>query len=173
MSDLAIMGAPAQMSMPTPKPTPPAIIPAPSPAVLDALTRLQEFCLSLPPKDFPQIPLVTEHLLHGGMYARTVRREFDSVTIGSLINKATILIVNGSCSMLIEDRRVDLEGYNVLAGLPGRKSMSVAHGPVEMTMICPTSAKTVEEAENEIIAESDQLLSRRNDNRNLVTIIDQ
>jgi hypothetical protein len=95
------------------------------------------------------------------MYARTVRRDLDSVTIGSLITKATILIVNGPCSMLIGDRRVDLEGYNVLAGLPGRKSMSVARGPVEMTMIFPTNAATVEEAENEICAEADQLVSRR------------
>ena len=86
---------------------------------------------------------------------------FDSVTIGSLINKATILIVNGPCSMLIGDKRVDLEGYNVLAGLPGRKSMSVTRGPVEMTMICPTSAVSVEEAENEIFAEADMLVSRR------------
>jgi hypothetical protein len=134
----------------------PEVIPAPSPAVLDSLMRLQTFMA-----DLPEVPLPTEHLLHGGMYARTVRRDFDSITIGSLINKATILIVNGSCSMLIGDKRVDLEGYNVLAGLPGRKSMSIARGPVEMTMLCPTSAATVEEAENEIFAEVGQLVSRR------------
>lgn len=136
-------------------------IPAPSLVVLNDLTHLQTLLLSLPEGDFQQIPIHTEHLLWGGMYARTTRREFDSVTIGSLINKATILIVNGSCSMLIGDRRMDLEGYNVLAGMPGRKSMSVARGPVEMTMIFPTSAKTVEEAENEIFAEAGLLASRR------------
>ena len=134
----------------------PTTIPAPSAHTLDQLTRLQTLMA-----DLPEVPLPTEHLLHGGMYARTVRRDFDSVTIGSLINKATILIVNGPCSMLIGDKRVDLEGYNVLAGLPGRKSMSVTRGPVEMTMICPTSAVSVEEAENEIFAEADMLVSRR------------
>jgi hypothetical protein len=141
--------------------SPTTLIPAPAPEVLDGITRLQNFLLYLPEEDFKQVPLPTEHLLWGGMYARTVRREFDSVTIGSLINKATILIVSGPCSMLIGDRRVDLDGYNVLAGLPGRKSMSVAHGPVVMTMIFPTSAQTVEEAENEIFAEADLLVSRR------------
>ena len=133
----------------------PALVPASS-AMLDQLTKVYELM-----ETCPQTLLVTEHLIHGGMYARTIRREFDSVTIGSLINRATILIVNGSCSMLIGDRRVELTGYNVLAGLPGRKSFSWAHGPVEMTMIFPTSAQTVEEAENEVFAEADCLLSRR------------
>jgi hypothetical protein len=107
------------------------------------------------------------------MYARTIRRDFDSVTIGSLINKATILIVHGPCSMLIGDRRVDLNGYNVLAGLPGRKSFSIARGPVEMTMICPTLAQTVAEAEDEIFAEADLLVSRRDGNPNQSLITDQ
>jgi hypothetical protein len=141
----------------------PAVIPPPSPATLDALTRLQNSLLAMPASDFQQTPLTTEHLLHGGMYARTVRRDFDSVTIGSLINRATILIIHGPCSILIGDKRVDLDGYNVLAGLPNRKSMSVTRGLVEMTMICPTSATTVEEAENEIFAEADQLVSRRDE----------
>lgn len=135
--------------------------PAPSSPVLDELTGLQSYLLSLPKDVFPQVPLPVEHFLWGGMYVRTVRRDLGSVTIGSLITKATILIVNGSCSMLIGDRRVDLEGYNVLTGSPGRKSMSVARGPVEMTLIFPTSASTVEDAENEIFVEADLLVSRR------------
>lgn len=151
MSDLTVL-----------KQSPSAVaFPAPSSAVLDGLTKLQAYLLSLPEDVFPQVPLPVEHFLWGGMYVRTVRRDMGSVTIGSLITKATILIVNGSCSMLIGDRRVDLEGYNVLTGSPGRKSMSVTRGPVEMTLIFPTSASTVEEAENEIFAEADQLVSRR------------
>lgn len=158
MSDLAVNTPPMF----------PSVIPAPSPIMLDELMRLQTALANL-----PQVPLATEHLLHGGMYARTVRRNLGSITVGSLMTKASILIVNGPCSILIEDRQVDLEGYNVLAGQPGRKSLSVARGLVEMTMIFPTSAATVEEAENEICAEADQLVSRRNDSRNTVTITGQ
>jgi len=146
----------------------PIVFPAPSPKTLNSIMRLQEVMATL-----PQIDLPTEHLIHGGMYARTIRRDLDSVTIGSLINKATILIVNGSCSMLIGDRRVDLEGYNILDGMPGRKSFSIARGPVEMTLICPTSATTVAEAENEIFAEAGQLVSRRDSCPNTITIVDQ
>jgi hypothetical protein len=75
--------------------------------------------------------------------------------------------------MLIGDKRVELTGYNVLAGLPGRKSFSWAHSPVEMTMIFATQAATVEEAENEIFAEADQLLSRRLSSEDKVTITGQ
>jgi hypothetical protein len=144
-----------------------ALVP-PSSAMLDQLDQVREIMDAC-----PQVPIVTEHLLHGGMYARTIRRDLDSVTVGSLINKATILIVNGPCSLLVGDQRVELTGYNVLAGLPGRKSFSWAHGPVEMTMIFATSAKTVEEAENEIFAEADRLISRRDGDRNQVTITGQ
>lgn len=153
MSDLATLLAP--------------LAPA-SPVTLDQLAKVHELLDAC-----PQIPLTTEHLLHGGMYARTIRREPDSVTIGSLINRATILIVNGDCSMLVGDQRVELTGYNVLVGLSGRKSFSWAHGPVEMTMIFPTLAKTIEEAENEIFAEADQLVSRRDGSKDQVTITGQ
>lgn len=136
-----------------------------SPRMLDQLNqvhRLMESC--------PQIPLATEHLIHGGMYARTIRRGTDSVTVGSIINKATILIVHGECSLLVGDRRVDLTGYNVLAGLPGRKSFSWTHSPVEMTMIFRTDARTVEDAEEEVFGEAANLLSRQVDSRNEVSI---
>jgi hypothetical protein len=39
-----------------------------------------------------------------------------------------------------------------------------------MTMIYPTSAKTVEEAESEVFGELDQLMSRKDGNRNSVTV---
>jgi hypothetical protein len=147
--------------------TTPVLTPPP-PALLDQLAEVHALLDAC-----PQTPLVTEHLLHGGMYARTIRRDTDSVTLGSLINKATILIVHGDCSLLVGDQRVELTGYNVLAGLPGRKSFSWTHSPVEMTMIFATSAVTVEEAENEVFAEADQLLSRRDHSQNQITITGQ
>lgn len=142
-----------------------SVLTSASPAVLDRLDRAHAMISSL-----PQVEVVTEHLLHGGMYARTIRREPGIVAVGSLILRATILVVNGPCSMMSGDRRIDLTGYNVLPGLPGRKSFSLTHGPVEMTMIFPTSAKTVEEAENEIFAEADQLMSRNSGGKDKIVI---
>ena len=140
----------------------------PSPALLDQISQASDVI-----RQFPQVEVVTEHLLHGGMYARTIRREPGIVAVGSIILRATVLIVNGSCSMMVEDRRIDLTGYNVLPGLPGRKSFSLTHGPVEMTMIFPTAATTVEEAENEIFGEADQLISRKDGSKDQIKITGQ
>ena len=140
----------------------------PSPAMLDKLRQAEDLILRC-----PQVEIVTEHLLHGGMYARTIRRGPGVVATGSLILRATILIVSGDCTVLTGDRRVDLTGYNVLPGMAGRKQLSLTHGPVEMTMIFPTFATTVEEAENEIFAEADQLLSRKDGSKDQITITGQ
>lgn len=144
---------------------PAAVLTPASPVMLDKLAQANDLIRAC-----PQVEIVTEHLLHGGMYARTIRRGPGVVAVGSLILRATVLIVHGNCTLLTGDRRIDLTGYNVLPGLAGRKQLSLTHGDVEMTMIFPTSAKTIEEAENEIFAEADQLASRRDDSKDRITI---
>ena len=145
---------------------PPLVLASASSAVLDQIARASDIIRAC-----PQVEVVTEHLLHGGMYARTVRREAGIIAVGSTILRATILIVNGSCSLVGGNGdRIDLTGYNVLPGLPGRKSCSLTHGPVEMTMIFPTAARTIEEAENEIFAEADDLISRKDGSKDRITI---
>ena len=151
MSDLAVI--------------PPCVLTPPSSEMLDKMNQANDLIRAC-----PQVDIVTEHLLHGGMYARTIRRGPGVVAVGSLILRATILIVSGPCTLVTGESRLDLHGYNVLPGLAGRKQLSLTHGAVEMTMIFPTSAKTVEEAENEIFAEADQLISRKDGSRDQVTI---
>jgi hypothetical protein len=104
------------------------------------------------------------------MYVRTIRLQPGTVMIGSLIKLATVLIVNGATSVLIGDDRVELEGYNVIPGCAGRKQLFLTRGEVEMTMIFPTKAKTVEEAEDEVFAEADLLMSRRDSSNDTITI---
>lgn len=144
-----------------------ALIP-PSPAMLGKLVRASEFI-----RQFPQISIATEHLIHGGMYARTIRLEPGVVIAGSVIRLATTLIIHGDCAVIAGDERIDFTGYNVLPGCAGRKQLFLTRGPVEMTMLFPTAAKTVEAAENEIFAEADQLMSRKDDSRDTVTITGQ
>ena len=141
----------------------------PSPDLLAKLAQAQAFILQC-----PQGEVITEHLLHGGMYARTIRRGPGMVSIGSLMLRATILLVHGDCSIIGGDgKRVDLTGYNIIPGCAGRKQLSVTHSPVEMTMIFPTQATTVEEAENEICAEADQLMSRKDNSKDKIMITGQ
>ena len=141
----------------------------PSPDLLAKLDQAQKIILQC-----PQGEVVTEHLIHGGMYARTIRRGPGMLSIGSRMLRSTILIIHGNCSFVGGNgERVDLTGYNVIPGCAGRKQLSLTHGPVEMTMLFPTSAVTVEEAENEICAEADQLMSRKDNSKDKIMITGQ
>lgn len=144
-----------------------ALTPA-SPGMLARLALIHERTLA-----FPQAEITTAHLLHGGMYTRTIRLDPQTIMNGSLIRKATVLIVQGSCAVLAGDEVLELAGYNVLPGCAGRKQTFVTRGPVEMTMIFPTQAQTVAEAEDEIFAEADQLISRKDGSRDQITITGQ
>jgi hypothetical protein len=142
----------------------PALTPA-SRETLDKLAIVNEGILK-----FEQIPIATHHILHGGMYARGIRLQPGTVMMGSLIKRATLLIVNGRTSVVSGDTWIELEGYNVLPGRAGRKQLFVTHGQVEMTMVYATQAKTVAEAEDEIFADVDELMSRKDDSRDTFTI---
>jgi hypothetical protein len=136
--------------------------------MLDRLAEAHSIMLTL-----PQVPLTTGHLFHGGMYARTIKLQAGVWMLGSLILRATILIVHGDCSVISGEQRLDLTGYNVLPGSAGRKQLFLTHGPVEMTMLFPTSTCSVEEVENEVFAEAGQLQSRKDDSRDTVVITGQ
>ena len=88
-----------------------AAIAPPSPAMLAQLNEINKLILAQ-----PQIELTTEHIIHGGMYARTIRLAPSTKMMGSLIMQATILIVHGDCSVLIGDSRIELTGFNVIPG---------------------------------------------------------
>jgi hypothetical protein len=145
-----------------------AALTPPSQATLEKLARAQELILAQ-----PQVPVATEHLLHGGMYARTIRLIPGEWMIGSLIRLATTLIVHGDCTVVIGDETLDLSGYNVIPGCAGRKQLFLTHSVVEMTMIFPTSSTTIEEAENEIFSESEQLMSRKDNSMDTIVVTGQ
>jgi hypothetical protein len=59
----------------------------PSAKTLAALSGLHEWT-----RQFEQTPIATEHVLHGGMYARTIRLEPETLMNGSFIRRATLLM---------------------------------------------------------------------------------
>lgn len=132
---------------------------------LDALARVQEFMLA----ETPQIPIRTEHVIHGGMYARTIRLQPGTLICGCHYIVPTMLVVNGTARVYVADGWMDMAGYNVLPASSGRKQLFLAITEVEITMLFATSAKTVQEAENEFTDEADLLVSRR-DSDDLITI---
>lgn len=139
-------------------------LPATSPMMLDSVYRLEGLLGKKPQAEIP-----TEHVIHAGMYARTVRLPKDAVITGCLYKVPTMLIVNGHAMVLAGDGWTELSGYNLLPANGGRKQVFVALGSVEITMIFATKARTVEEAEREMTDESESLLSR-SIGENVVTI---
>jgi hypothetical protein len=132
---------------------------------LEALSRVEEFIRT----QTAPAEIRTEHVLHGGMYTRTVRLLPGTLISGCLYKVPTMLIVNGEARVYVADGWTELSGYNVIAASAGRKQLFFAISEVEITMLFPTSARTVEEAENEMTDEADLLVSRQ-DGDDLITI---
>lgn len=119
-------------------------------------------------KDAPQQEIETKHIIHGGVYSRTIMVPAGVVITGALIKVPTQLIISGSVK-IYADEVLSLTGYNVLTGSVGRKCVFVAETDVWMTMVFRTDVKTVEEAEQEFTDEWEMLGSLRNLNSVLIT----
>jgi hypothetical protein len=115
----------------------------------------------------PQIELVTDHVIHAGMYARSIRIPAGAAITGALIKRATLLIVSGDVTVSGGAEPFRMTGYNIVPASAGRKTAWYAHTDTDLTMIFPTSARTVEDAEREFTDEA--LLSQRNPNNVLIT----
>lgn len=112
--------------------------------------------------------VLTWHLIHAGMYARTIAMPRDMVLTGALMKRPTVVIVYGSALVQAGEEWIKLDGYNVIPASAGRKQVFIARSLVFITMTFPTAAKTVEEAEAEMTDEAELLLSRRQDSNRVV-----
>ena len=131
-------------------------IPAMTEEAIDLVRDLEAITLQL-----PQVDVKTTHVLHGGMYARTVLIPAGVMITGVLIKVETILIVAGDAVVYIGEKSLALSNHSVLRGAAGRKQVFVAQTDTHLTMIFPTKASTVEEAENEFTDEPELLITRR------------
>lgn len=110
-----------------------------------------------------QISVQTEHILHGGMYSRTVRLAPSVIIVGALLKVPSMLVVQGTCHMLAGEKWYELSGYTVMPASAGRKQVFITETETSLTMIFPTNARTVEQAESEFTDEGEKLMSRRSE----------
>jgi hypothetical protein len=115
-----------------------------------------------------QSDIATEHVIHGGMYARTVHINPGIVLTGALINIPTLLIFSGDADVLVGDKWEQFKGYGVIPASAHRKQAFITRSEVHLTMIFPTQARTVEEAEAEFTDDAPLLMSRRSPTDSLV-----
>lgn len=133
-------------------------LPVMSDELLGNLTAVQDKLLAL-----PQVEIQTDHILHGGMYTRTIRIGPEVVLMGALVKIPTMLIVSGKTAVFTGEGWIELEGYHVIPARAGRKQIFVAREETCITMIFRTDAQSVEQAEKEFTSECESLMSRKND----------
>ena len=121
-------------------------------------------------KQMPQTAIATHHLFHGGMYSRTINLPAGTVLAGALIKIPTVLVATGRLSVSSDEGPIELDGHQVvMPGSAWRKQGFYAHTDAALTMVFPTTAKTVEEAEAEFTDEVDQLFSKTGENIVVIT----
>ena len=124
-------------------------------------------------KRLPQVPIHTDHVLHGGMYARTILIPKETVLTGALIKVPTMLIIQGAVIVYMDGVPVLLDGYNCFYADAHRKQAFWAKSDTYVTMVFATSARTVEEAEEQFTDEFNALMSRSKTASNHVTITEE
>ena len=117
-----------------------------------------------------QADIVTWHILHGGMYTRTIEIPSGVVLTGALVKVPTVLVVNGDVSIYANDQEIRVTGHAALPASPNRKQAFVSHADTWLTMTFKTDARTVEEAEDEFTEEADRLMSRHEAATNHINI---
>lgn len=140
-------------------------LPVMSNEAIDKVRLLEVFTLKM-----PQVEILTQHVLHGGMYARTIKIPAGVLLTGVVIKIATVLIIQGDVTVYIGDDTIELKGYNVLPASANRKQVFLAKTDVWMTMLFPSNAKSSDAAEDEFTDEAHNLISRKHQETNQITI---
>lgn len=112
----------------------------------------------------PQTELLTKHVLHAGMYVRTIMLPAGHVMTGACIKIPTVVTVCGDADVYTGDGLLSLRGYNVLPAQRGRKQAFYAHTDTHISMAFPTHVGTVAEAEAEFTDDHELLMSRLGEN---------
>lgn len=141
-----------------------------APATPDAIYKVNQLAIQIRDQ-LPACPFVTEHMLHAGMYTRTVRLPAGAVCAAVQIKAATVLIFAGSADIYVNDKLIHVDGYTVMPGSAGRKIAFITHSEVAMSMMFPTDAKSVDEAQKQFTDEHAMLvpLSKAEDHLVLIT----
>lgn len=132
---------------------------------IDKITRLEQAL-----RELEHEPVTTEHIIHGGMYARTICLKAGVVLVGVLIEVPTILIVNGHIEMHIGEDNIIVDGYKVIPASKRRKQCMITLSDTFLTMVLATSCSTINDVENEFTKDADSLASRLPTAENLIII---
>jgi hypothetical protein len=126
------------------------------------MKEFQAAVMANPDHANPEFPM--EHDFIAGMYARTLTMPPWTWLMGAHMKCPTMVITVGTGCALVGREWEMFGGYRRLEGSAGRKQIFASlDGPLIITMLFPTTATTVEDAEREFTDEHELLLSHRQD----------
>lgn len=119
----------------------------------------------------PQMDIPTEHVLHGGMYMRTIFIPKGVILTGVVVKVPTMFIVAGEIVTYTENGTKHLKGYCTFTADAHRKQILHTLQDTYITITMASNAKTVDEAEREFTDEVELLASHHETsiNRTLIT----
>lgn len=102
----------------------------------------------------PQYEPETKHYFHGGMYCREVFREAGVLVVGAVHKKEHFyLIVSGTVAITTDNGAEEVTGPHLFMSKPGTKRAVYAVTDARCMTFHAIEAKTVEEAEAELVEE--------------------
>ena len=97
----------------------PATRSAIAPMAPEAIDKVRQ--LEARTAELEQVEIPTDHVLHGGMYARTICIPAGVVLTGVFIRVPTLLVFDGNATVNAGDDATTLVGYHVLAASAHRR----------------------------------------------------
>ena len=112
----------------------------------------------------PQVEIRTEHRFIGGMYVREITIPAGVFATGALhLSDHVSIMVRGRMAVMTGAGMQEVAGYNLWTPIAGIKRVGYAFEETVWLTVHRTDAKTVDQAEAELFADADLLLSRRLD----------
>lgn len=122
---------------------------------IDKVQALETEMRKYLPLDF-----ATDHVLHAGIYCRTIKVQAGVLMTGVLIQVPTVLVVSGDVIIYTGAEPLELHGYHVLPASAHRRQALLTLNDTWFTMIYATQAKSVPEVEEQFTPDYCNLGSR-------------
>ncbi len=134
-------------------------------ALLDGIARQQVAIRKVERHllELPQCHMATTHVVHGGMYARTIFIPAGTMLTGAEMLKDNICVVCGDITVTTHDGAKRLTGFHVIPANSGLKRAGLAHADTWWTSIWKTDRTEVKDIEDEATNEANMLGTRRNE----------
>lgn len=133
----------------------PSKLPSMSVSELNSIYAIQNQMSEMPQED-----ISTHHVIHAGIYTRTIKIRQGMAIVGVLVKIPTTLVVNGDVTFNSGSKPVRLTGHHVIPASAYRKQAFIAHEDTYLSMSFATDAKSIEEAEEQFTDEFETLISR-------------